>query len=1292
MRKIIARDEPAALDAFLLASDWELAWERGDGMIVAALEAQAPRCALHLIKTAPLEDLARPDRQGQTPLFYILPQTGEDGDGLLRALLARAPGALLERDGNERGVLERAARARSWPQLQVLCPLAAALPLADRLRAVRPVAGEPELLTLAIRYGADSVTLGLILDVVGELKNNDVLQALREAAWSDRAEAIDLLGARLSGRALLRQVGEAFAQEQKPRFQIIVGASDDQDGDEEDLAAKAAPSQAPAAVQIAAAPSAANLGVAPKNAAEDAFDALEPLAQLGQDFDPEALKKRHPFLLACFRGHEAAARSLLALGFDGKATDEMGRNALHAAIWARNLPLMRLALEAGANARQADHYGFTPLLLCATRFCEPAPLRILRARRVLLNGHTLRGQSALELACWAGTLAGVQWLLRRGAPATRLTGSSMGPLEAALRSKIDPVAKAEALLRSTSILFCVADSDRFLAFKGALGFSRPSAMGEPPVDWSAPAATEATRISDAKSPQARNEPVGRLLTLCAAVMGTHAALEWVLAQHQKKPVFSHFDFLAAWLRALAHGKRTALTRIEDAWREWSLAHPDATDRLSEEACCKKASETFLKHAYGLDPLEWTPEKPPAQMLAGVQLGAYALPTGCAQMPAPWVAWAGQTFLQAKASAARARVASRVNWGALDFWSPSAHDAQAQLAFFCLHSRSSQLVAPLRDVFNRAGRAELRGHLAAALASAYPIASLWLFLRAVAEADRGEGKKSRILAAAEAIRALRKQRRGSAQWANELPSALVEESMRFEARLGPVARLAWTERRREGARHEATLSEPRVFGDGPWETACRFMNGDWMELLSGLGLPAYADSSAFFSARLCADAWRKKRNEATDAAERHEADRQLTHAFEIIARNPVAQASFSQADSSGRGPLFYCFVADAWEIALRNGAQTTRQAAGPVFHVLDTAPPRRGAPATEPSTALSALLGGASLDKLPALAFRAASDAVSPWGAPLLGMREQDGQLPFAVALRGANLPQEAQRRIASLWAPTLAHAAPDAREQSLLLSRAAGCGLHAVADALFAAGARLPSGGAPLVCSIARLKSAANRELLAPPRSSNHSTLQTLSPEAWESSRLHVMVQWARGHGLDPFEPLPQHGQFDTGAAEALPGFDPLSLAIVNGHGGLAQALLLAGSPARNRIKIGALPQRLLLETEHSRNPMAKKLLASVGTPSEIELDALGLLCLFPSTGSHDEKEWVAFAEALGAAGAKLGQTFERDGSFGIADFLSHRPSLKAQMERLALSAIVSENARPSAEAISAPKARARRI
>ena len=67
-----------------------------------------------------------------------------------------------------------------------------------------------------------------------------------------------------------------------------------------------------------------------------------------------------------------------------------GTTALHWAVRADDLELVRLLLRAGANARAANRYGVTPLQLAATngsvhdahRCCSTlAPIRTPRCRR-----------------------------------------------------------------------------------------------------------------------------------------------------------------------------------------------------------------------------------------------------------------------------------------------------------------------------------------------------------------------------------------------------------------------------------------------------------------------------------------------------------------------------------------------------------------------------------------------------------------------------------------------------------------------------------------------------------------------------------------------------------------------------------------------------------------------------------------------------------------------------------------------------------------------------------------------
>jgi hypothetical protein len=1251
IKKLIAADEPETLLSAMEPGDWALGWERGEGLLLAALEAQSARCALALLERAEPAEISRADARGATPLAVALENAKGLGEEVAARFLAAAPQALTALDGNGCGPIEKAARAGAWSQFTALARASLRLPAPERERALRGAsASEPGALSLAVRFDAPAEALDAAIEASAPLSPTELLFALREAAWRGRDGAVRALASRFRAGELIACAALGQSEEEKlargapppwparPVVEIVPAPDPFSDSSDEEPptpllmpAAKASPEErAPGDDAEPAAPDMASVFASPEHA------------------------KRSPLLIAFFRGHEAAARALLDAGFSAGDIDATGRNALHAAIWARSLPLMRLAIAAGASARLADEHGFTPALLCATRFCEPAAFRLLRARRVSFGGSTKRGHSALELACWGGTLAGVRWLLRRKAGLSRLSVSSMGPFEAALRSAIDPVEKAQALLAEPGVAPAMADPELFVKLSDIR-----STIEKAPRDWSAAHPGEALRHPEGRRPSAAR----RALTLATAVASSQKTLSWCLSPEGLGGRWGHFDFFAAWLRAVDAGKRQALLAVERAWALHAEREPLFCSAQDRERCLREAAEAFGVASFDAESVSWEKE-PPAAFRGTAALGRSIWPLGVPLPPETFLVWAGAVFLSTSFGAVRARLARRADWDACGLWGPSAHDARKQRSFFAQSGQRS-LAQEIAKMFDRAGRAELRAHLAAAERSGSPVSALWLFAQGAALADlAGTTKKSRRLAARDALASVRARLGAAAGWADALPAFLRSEGFAFEARLTPERKAEWV----EAGRHQSGPPDARAFEADLWGSACQRLDASWLRELREAGLPGRADPSALASALRCANAWRRARPSLRDAQTRHALDEALRDAFEQIAQAPAAEPSFRSVDTRGRGALFHCFAEEAWRVALEHGAPLLLEAPG------------SARPDAEPErdlggSALTALLASHSLDRLPASVFRLASEARSPWGASLLVQREPDGMLPFALGLRGSNLPQEAQRRLASLWPPTLREAQPSEEEQSALLARALSFGLFRVAETMLEHGARLPGGGA-FVCAVRRLKTQGERVLLGEAGSALKTSGAALAPERWAESRLGAMVRWHRERGADPFEPLPAPGRFDVVESLALPGFDPLICAIIERQLDVAHALLRAGHPVGRTADLALLPKKRLEQwlgdkTQATR-PLAERLREGKGA----KLDAVGFLCLEHGARSWGEELFGSLLEALAKAGARFGEDPGPDG-FSPSSFLGGRPASLARLEALALAEL--RAARPAA-------------
>lgn len=115
------------------------------------------------------------------------------------------------------------------------------------------------------------------------------------------------------------------------------------------------------------------------------------------------LFKRRPLHFAALGGAEEVARALLkSEGLDVGAVDYRGAAALHGAAHAGATGVVRLLLDAGADARAATRDGLTALHVAAREGREQAALELLRRDPGLRGALDGEGRSAAQVAQAAG--------------------------------------------------------------------------------------------------------------------------------------------------------------------------------------------------------------------------------------------------------------------------------------------------------------------------------------------------------------------------------------------------------------------------------------------------------------------------------------------------------------------------------------------------------------------------------------------------------------------------------------------------------------------------------------------------------------------------------------------------------------------------------------------------------------------------------------------------------------------------------------------------------------------------
>jgi ankyrin repeat protein len=120
--------------------------------------------------------------------------------------------------------------------------------------------------------------------------------------------------------------------------------------------------------------------------------------------------------LAAFFGHTAAAAALLAKGAEVKArsTNPMQNTPLHAAAAGRQMDLVKLLIDHGADVNARQHGGWTALH-AAAQSGDAALVQMLLENGADVSARADNNQSALDLALTKGHQQVVDLLENRGA-------------------------------------------------------------------------------------------------------------------------------------------------------------------------------------------------------------------------------------------------------------------------------------------------------------------------------------------------------------------------------------------------------------------------------------------------------------------------------------------------------------------------------------------------------------------------------------------------------------------------------------------------------------------------------------------------------------------------------------------------------------------------------------------------------------------------------------------------------------------------------------------------------------
>ncbi len=178
---------------------------------------------------------------------------------------------------------------------------------------------------------------------------------------------------------------------------------------------------------------------------------------------------------ACANGNAEMAKLLLDSKIDVNARNANGETALSAALWSKNVDLMKILAASGADPNTIDGQGNTPLILAAQNMSEPdlcveiagilikAGARVNEkgdkgmtalmwasgqglpavAKRLIAAGADAglkdnNGMTALLFASNFGQLDSVKYLMKAGAKVNDTDNSGWGPLLHAIKGAFEP--------------------------------------------------------------------------------------------------------------------------------------------------------------------------------------------------------------------------------------------------------------------------------------------------------------------------------------------------------------------------------------------------------------------------------------------------------------------------------------------------------------------------------------------------------------------------------------------------------------------------------------------------------------------------------------------------------------------------------------------------------------------------------------------------------------------------------------------------------------------------------------
>jgi len=168
------------------------------------------------------------------------------------------------------------------------------------------------------------------------------------------------------------------------------------------------------------------------------------------------------FVSAAFEGNINAVKKIISQGIDVNTISSNGEAALHKAIRANNLSIVRILLKAGANpSLKEEEQEYSPLMIAFNGSnVDWAIFQALLEAGADINSRASRGETALMLAVFKLNLKAVEKLLELGADVNDrdISGNTALAIAQEMRKRNDEV-KQEFITEERAIVKAISVED-----------------------------------------------------------------------------------------------------------------------------------------------------------------------------------------------------------------------------------------------------------------------------------------------------------------------------------------------------------------------------------------------------------------------------------------------------------------------------------------------------------------------------------------------------------------------------------------------------------------------------------------------------------------------------------------------------------------------------------------------------------------------------------------------------------------------------------------------------------------